>query len=203
MIIPLLSCSTGNLHQSLYEIELAIAVGVVVGLDVNRVADDVAVNVAVAVLGRNAARIRKNRLCNAVYEQRFTVFDRGFQTNLGCFALHSSLFIGGALCIRLEIVTDDGQRLRHLDIVVVTRKLSCLHTCTQQNALYSVQLRFRRCSARINRARLTGERQDHGKHQREAGRSLLHVYSLFRGKYRISTLVFIIQRWIFYRSFEF
>ena len=45
--------------------------------------------------------------------------------------------------------------------------------------------------------------KDHGKHQRDAGRSLLHVYSLFRGKYRISTPVFIIQRWIFYRSFEF
>ena len=130
VIIRVRSCSTGKLHQRLYEVELAIAVGVVVGLNVNRVADDVAVIVAVALCGRNTACVRENRLCNAVYEQRFTVFDRGFQTNLGCFALHSSLFIGGALCIRLEIVTDDGQRLRHLDIVAVTiRELLFLHTC--------------------------------------------------------------------------
>ena len=129
-LILALSGSTGKLHQSLYEIELAIAVGVVVGLNVNRVADDVALIIAVAVLGRNAACVRENRLCHTAYEQRFTVFDRVFQTNLGCFALHGSLFIGGALCIRLEIVTDDGQRLRHLDIVAVTiRELLFLHTC--------------------------------------------------------------------------
>ena len=129
-LVLALSGSTGKLHQSLYEIELAIAVGIVIGLNVNRVADDVALIVAVAVLGRNAARVRKNRLCHTAYEQRFTVFDRVFQTNLGCFALHGSLFIGGALCIRLEIVTDDGQRLRHLDIVAVTiRELLFLHTC--------------------------------------------------------------------------
>ena len=199
-LVLALSSSTGKLHQSLYEIELTIAVGVVVGLDVNRVADDVALIIAVAVLGRNAARVREDRLCNAVYEQRRTVVNRSFQADIFSLGLHSSLFFLGARRIRLEIVTDDGQRLRHLDIVVVTRKLSCLHTCTQQNALYSVQLRLCFC---INSARLTGERQNHGKHQREAGHSLLHVYSLFRGKYRISTPVFIIQRWIFYRSFEF
>ena len=214
--------STRKLHQRLYEIELAIAVGVVVGLNVNRVADDVAVIVAVAVLGRNAARVRKNRLCHTVYEQRSAVLYCIAQVNSCRAVCHRVQLFQRAGCGTVELVICDANALRHSDVVAVAaRELRFLHAAIQQNVLDRIQLgqaaalcrSFERRIGRyllsviaavcINSARLTGERQDHGKHQRDAGRSLLHVYSLFRGKYRISTLVFIIQRWIFYRSFEF
>ena len=214
--------STGKLHQRLYEIELAIAVGVVVGLNVNRVADDVALIVAVAVLGRNAACVRENRLCNAVYEQRSAVLYCIAQVNSCCAVCHRVQLFQRAGCGTVELVICDAYALRHSDVVAVAaRELRFLHAAIQQNVLDRIQLgqaaalcrSFERRIGRyllsviaavcINSARLTGERQDHGKHQREAGRSLLHVYSLFRGKYRISAPVFIIQRWIFYRSFEF
>ena len=214
--------STGKLHQRLYEIELAIAVGVVVGLDVNRVADDVAVNVAVAVLGRNTACVRENRLCHTVYEQRSAVLYCIAQVNSCRAVFHRVQLFQRAGCGTVELVICDAYALRHSDVVAVAaRKLRFLHAAIQQNVLDRIQLgqaaalcrSFERRIGRyllsviaavcINSARLTGERQDHGKHQREAGCSLLHVYSLFRGKYRISTPVFIIQRWIFYRSFEF
>ena len=222
VIIPVLSCSTGNLHQSLYQIKLAITVGVVVGLDVNRVADDVAVIVAVAVLGRNAARVRKNRLCNAVYEQRSAVLYCIAQVNSCRAGCHRVQLFQRAGCGTVELVICDAYALRHSDVVAVAaRELRFLHAAVQQDVLDRTQFgqaaalcrSFERRIGRyllsviaavcINSARLTGERQDHGKHQREAGSSLLHVYSLFRGKYRISAPVFIIQRWIFYRSFEF
>ena len=222
MIIRVRSGSTGKLHQRLYEIELAIAVGVVVGLDVNRVADDVALIVAVAVLGRNAACVRENRLCNAVYEQRSAVLYCIAQVNSCCAVCHRVQLFQRAGCGTVELVICDAYALRHSDVVAVAaRELRFLHAAIQQNVLDRIQLgqaaalcrSFERRIGRyllsviaavcINSARLTGERQDHGKHQREAGRSLLHVYSLFRGKYRISAPVFIIQRWIFYRSFEF
>ena len=222
VIIRVHSGSTGNLHQSLYQIELAIAVGVVVGLNVNRVADDVALIIAVAVLGRNAARVRKNRLCHTVYEQRFTVLYCITQVNSLRAICHRVQRFQRAGCGTVELVVDDAYALRHSDVVAVAaRELRFLHAAIQQNVLDCIQLgqaaalcrSFERRIGRyllsviaavcINSARLTGERQDHGKHQREAGRSLLHVYSLFRGKYRISAPVFIIQRWIFYRSFEF
>ena len=214
--------STGKLHQRLYEIELAIAVGVVVGLDVNRVADDVAVNVAVAVLGRNTACVRENRLCHTVYEQRSAVLYCIAQVNSCRAVFHRVQLFQRAGCGTVELVICDANALRHSDVVAVAaRELRFLHAAIQQNVLDRIQLgqaaalcrSFERRIGRyllsviaavcINSARLTGERQDHGKHQRDAGRSLLHVYSLFRGKYRISTPVFIIQRWIFYRSFEF
>ena len=222
VIIPVLSCSTGNLHQSLYQIKLAITVGVVVGLDVNRVADDVALIIAVAVLGRNAARVWKNRLCHTVYEQRSAVLYCIAQVNSCRAVFHRVQLFQRAGCGTVELVICDAYALRHSDVVAVAaRELRFLHTAIQQNVLDRIQFgqaaalcrSFERRIGRyllsviaavcINSARLTGERQDHGKHQRDAGRSLLHVYSLFRGKYRISTPVFIIQRWIFYRSFEF
>ena len=222
VIIRVRSGSTGKLHQRLYEIELAIAVGVVVGLNVNRVADDVALIVAVALCGRNTARVRKNRLCNAVYEQRSAVLYCIAQVNSCCAVCHRVQLFQRAGCGTVELVICDAYALRHSDVVAVAaRELRFLHAAIQQNVLDRIQLgqaaalcrSFERRIGRyllsviaavcINSARLTGERQDHGKHQREAGRSLLHVYSLFRGKYRISTPVLIIQRWIFYRSFEF
>ena len=128
-MIAFFRCSTGNLHQSLYQIELAIAVGVVVGLNINRVADDIAGFVAVIFLLSLTAGVRKNRLCNAVYKQRLTIVNRSFQTDIRGLGLHSLLFLIGACCIRIESVTDDGQRFRNLDIVVVARKLFFLHTC--------------------------------------------------------------------------
>ena len=222
MIIRVRSGSTGKLHQSLYEIELAIAVGVVVGLNVNRVADDVALIVAVAVLGRNAARVRKNRLCHTVYEQRSAVLYCIAQVNSCRAVFHRVQLFQRAGCGTVELVICDAYALRHSDVVAVAaRELRFLHAAVQQDVLDRTQFgqaaalcrSFERRIGRyllsviaavcINSARLTGERQDHGKHQRDAGRSLLHVYSLFRGKYRISAPVFIIQKWIFYHSFEF
>ena len=221
-LVLALSGSTGKLHQSLYEIELAIAVGIVIGLNVNRVADDVALIVAVAVLGRNAARVRKNRLCHTAYEQRSAVLYCIAQVNSCRAVCHRVQLFQRAGCGTVELVICDAYALRHSDVVAVAaRELRCLHAAVQQDVLDRTQFgqaaalcrSFERRIGRyllsiiaavcINSARLTGERQDHGKHQRDAGRSLLHVYSLFRGKYRISTPVFIIQRWIFYRSFEF
>ena len=221
-LVLALSGSTGKLHQSLYEIELAIAVGIVIGLNVNRVADDVALIVAVAVLGRNAARVWKNRLCHTVYEQRSAALYCITQVNSFRAVCHRVQLFQRADCGTVELVICDANALRHSDVVAVAaRELRVLHAAVQQDVLDRIQFgqaaalcrSFERRIGRyllsviaavcINSARLTGERQDHGKHQRDAGRSLLHVYSLFRGKYRISTPVFIIQRWIFYRSFEF
>ena len=221
-LVLALSGSTGKLHQSLYEIELSIAVGIVIGLNVNRVADDVALIVAVAVLGRNAARVRKNRLCHTVYEQRSAVLYCIAQVNSCRAVCHRVQLFQRAGCGTVELVICDANALRHSDVVAVAaRELRFLHAAIQQNVLDRIQLgqaaalcrSFERRIGRyllsviaavcINSARLAGERQDHGKHQRDAGRSLLHVYSLFRGKYRISAPVFIIRRWIFYRSFEF
>ena len=202
--------------------ELAVVVGVVVGLNVNRIADDVAVLVAVALCGRNTACVRENRLCNAVYEQRSAVLYCIAQVNSCRAVCHRVQLFQRAGCGTVELVICDAYALRHSDVVAVAaRELRFLHAAIQQNVLDRIQLgqaaalcrSFERRIGRyllsviaavcINSARLTGERQDHGKHQRDAGRSLLHVYSLFRGKYRISTPVLIIQRWIFYRSFEF
>ena len=133
--------STRKLHQRLYEIELAIAVGVVVGLDVNRIADDVAVLVAVAVLDRNTACVRKNRLCHTAYEQRSAVLYCIAQVNSCRAVFHRVQLFQRAGCGTVELVICDAYALRHSDVVAVAaRKLRFLHAAIQQNVLDRIQL---------------------------------------------------------------
>ena len=68
-LIVALRSSAGHLHQSLHQIQLAVAVGVVVGLHIDTVTDDVAVLIAVSLF-HSAGGKGEDGLGHAVDKQR-------------------------------------------------------------------------------------------------------------------------------------
>ena len=76
-LIVALRSSAGHLHQSLHQIQLAVAVGIVVGLHIDAVTDDVACIIAVSLFhsaggkgedGLSHAVDKQRRMCAAVFQ---------------------------------------------------------------------------------------------------------------------------------------
>ena len=68
-LIVALRSSAGHLHQSLHQIQLAVIIGIVVGLHIDTVTDDVAVLIAVSLF-HSAGGKGEDRLGHAVDKQR-------------------------------------------------------------------------------------------------------------------------------------
>ena len=84
----------GNLHQGLHQVPLAVGIGVIVGLHIDAVTDDVTLGVVIA-LGHSPGGIGENGLGHAVEEQRLQrLAVQGLVKDLGRLLHHRQVRLG-------------------------------------------------------------------------------------------------------------
>ena len=115
-LVVALDCRTWNLNNGLDEVELAVIVGVVVGLDVYAVADDVAVGIAVAGLDRTGG-VREYGLSHTVHVKRLELIGMQCVVHGVGNCLHLTVSVKGAGRVGVGIGTDHAHAASQSKIV--------------------------------------------------------------------------------------
>ena len=128
-LVVALRSSAGYLHQSLHQVQLAVTVGVVVGLHIDTVTDDVAVLIAVSLF-HSAGGKGEDGLGHAVDEQRLPLI-AGQCVNQCLVALTGHQFAQerrrkGFLCIMLVLV-QHSKAVGQSHTVGIAAQLAVIH----------------------------------------------------------------------------
>ena len=138
LVVALHRCAR-DLHERLDEVELAVVVGVVVGLDIDAVADDVALVVAVA-LRDLAGRVREDGLRHAVHVQRLQLVRVQRVIHLVGDRLHLAVSRERAGGIGVGVRIDHAHAARLRQIVIRERaELLLGHARPQQQCAHCVR----------------------------------------------------------------
>ena len=138
LVVALHRCAR-DLHERLYEVELAVIVGVVVGLDIDAVADDVALGVAVA-LRHFAGRVGEDGLGHAVHVQRLQLVRVQRVIHLVGDRLHLAVSRERAGGVGVGVRVDHAHAARLRQIVIRERaELLLGHARPQQQCTHCVR----------------------------------------------------------------